>query len=201
MLEGGIRVPFIVWSKDIENSKQSGKIYDGLVSLADIAPTLMAQACDKPYAHPTDGVNIMPYITGNKPPLKGRTWFCSLGGSLEKLTGIKKFTRRQYDAEIVHLAYIQDDQKVLCWIPQDGTSPGAVYAELPNVIGKKNQSDLLAEPTPVSGVVPGKGAGRNLYKQMTELIHSSGDTMVPVWSGDRGKSSKSWMSFAEKTKK
>ena len=33
VLEGGIRVPFIVWSEEISNSKMAGRHYDGLVSV------------------------------------------------------------------------------------------------------------------------------------------------------------------------
>jgi len=97
MLEGGIRVPFIVWSAALAKSKQSGALYDGLVSLADIAPTLMAQASAEPYAYPTDGVDLMPYVSGAKPPLTGRTFFCALKGDpKKKMSGVKDFTQSKF---------------------------------------------------------------------------------------------------------
>ena len=124
MLDGGIRVPFLVWSADLAASNQSGKLYDGLVSLADIAPTLMVQATSNPYAHPTDGVDLMPYLSGEAPARRTHLVLCA-GGIAEKMTGIEEFTESRFDADLVHLAYVRDDQKLLCWIPQDDMQPGA----------------------------------------------------------------------------
>jgi len=198
MLDGGIRVPFIVWSAELAASKQSGKLYDGLISLTDIAPTLIAQASDKLYAHPTDGVDLMPYISGKKAPLQGRTWFCALAGSLEKMTGIRNFTDPEYDGRIVHAAYVQDERKLLCWIPQNDTGPGAVHTRLPNVVGETNPAELVREQTPVAGAIPTEGLGRVLYERMAGLIRSNRDALVPVWSGGFSKKTReSWMSFAK----
>ena len=46
-----------------------------------------------------------------------------------------------------------------------------------------------------NGMVPVEGNGRKLYENMTELIRSNGDELVPVWSGDfrPNKSKESWM--------
>ncbi|MCL1046013.1 sulfatase-like hydrolase/transferase [Shewanella electrodiphila] len=60
LLEGGIHVPFIAhWPKRI----QPGQTFDGLVSSLDIAATsvAIAEASDKQL----DGVNLIPYLTGN----------------------------------------------------------------------------------------------------------------------------------------
>ena len=65
--EGGIRVPFIVWSDEISNSRNKGSVYDGLVSTADVAPTLMALT-GKSEPESFDGKNIMSYITGSESP-------------------------------------------------------------------------------------------------------------------------------------
>jgi len=213
MLDGGIRTPFIVWSADLAKSKQSGKVYDGLVSLADIAPTLMAQASRPssptgsvavctPYAHPTDGVDLMPYINGNRPPLKGRTYFCALKGDTKtknKMSGVQEFTNARFSGDIVHLAYVEDDQKLLCWIPQNEVAPGATYARLPNVVGKCDPAKALRERTPVAGTVPSEGYGRMLYGNMKALIRTHGDELVPVWSGVIGKNSLpvSWMGLGK----
>lgn len=93
--EGGIRVPFIVWSADIAASSASGSVYDGLVSLADVAPTLRSLAGMTERSYPTDGANMLPYWMGAKEPPIGRTYFwsnVSWGGSLRtKLDGAHDF--------------------------------------------------------------------------------------------------------------
>jgi len=98
----------------------------------------------------------------------------------------------------VHLAYVEDDRKLLCWIPQNDTPPGATHARLPNVVGKSDPAKLLRERTPVAGTVPLQEPGRTLYESMTKLIRSGGDGLVPVWSGVQSRKTKvSWMSFAD----
>ena len=67
--------------------------------------------------------------------------------------------------------------------------PGAVYARLPNVVGKTNPADLVREKTPLAGIVPVAGPGCVLHKEMADLIHPNGGSLVPVWSGDVGKTS------------
>jgi arylsulfatase A-like enzyme len=199
MLDGGIRVPFFVWSAELAKSKQSGQIYDGLVSLADIAPTLMRQATSKPYAHPTDGADLMPYLSGERAPLKDRTWFCALQASPEKMSGIEEFSESGLDADLVHLAYVRDDRKLLCWIPQNDTAPGATHARLPKVVGMADPAKPLCEQTPKAGVIPMEGPGRALYDEMVELIRAGDDSLVPVWSGITGKTpvTYSWKSLAK----
>jgi len=183
MLDGGVRVPFFIWSADLAASAQSGTLYDGLVSLADVAPTLMAQANDKPYAYPTDGVDLTPYLTGAQPKLTGRQYFCALQGSLSKMSGIDAFTDEPYKDDIVHVAYVEDDRKLLCWIPQDGSRPGASYTKLPMVVGLDDPATPLLEQTPRSGSIPVEGPGRAMYERMLEIIEAGGDDFVPVWSG------------------
>jgi len=63
--EGGIRVPWIVqWKGHIS----AGKVDDRPVIQLDILPTALAAACAeaKP-ANNLDGVNLLPYIAGDKP--------------------------------------------------------------------------------------------------------------------------------------
>jgi arylsulfatase A-like enzyme len=62
VLEGGIRVPFMVrWTGRIP----AGKVYDAPVISLDIHPTVMAAAGGKiPADAKLDGVNLLPYITG-----------------------------------------------------------------------------------------------------------------------------------------
>lgn len=64
MLEGGIRVPFLVQWK---GTLPSGKTYDRPVSSLDILPTALAAAGAKSIAsQPLDGVNLLPYLQGEK---------------------------------------------------------------------------------------------------------------------------------------
>ena len=113
------------------------------------------------------------------------------------MSGVDEFSESKFSGDIVHLAYVEDDQKLLCWIPQNETPPGATSARLPNVVGKSDPAKPLREQTPIAGVVPMEGAGRKLYENMTELIRSNSNDLVPVWSGDfrPNKSKESWMGF------
>jgi len=64
LLEGGIRVPFLVqWKGRIP----AGKTYDQPVISLDIMPTSLAAAGVKPRPDwKLDGVNLLPYLTGEK---------------------------------------------------------------------------------------------------------------------------------------
>ena len=74
--DGGIRVPYIVWSKALSITESKPDYYDGLVSLCDILPTAVK------YVDPStdlesmeiDGTDLMPYLMGQKPPLEGRLY-------------------------------------------------------------------------------------------------------------------------------
>jgi len=61
--EGGIRVPFIIkWPGKLP----AGKKYNSPVSTLDIFPTLLAAAGSKHFGKPLDGVNLLPYLRGEK---------------------------------------------------------------------------------------------------------------------------------------
>jgi hypothetical protein len=113
------------------------------------------------------------------------------------MSGTDGFAESGFNAGLVHLAYVRDDQKLLCWIPQDGQSPGASYARLPEVVGMEDPAAPLREETPKSGAVPVEGPGRVLYEETVDLIHSNGDALVPVWSGDfrKKRTKESWKGF------
>ena len=76
-LDGGIRVPFIVYSPEIAASTNKPSHYDGLVSVCDILPTAV-QFVDETFSldhlH-TDGTDLHPYLTGEQPKLTGRRYF------------------------------------------------------------------------------------------------------------------------------
>jgi arylsulfatase A-like enzyme len=63
--EGGVRVPFMVrWPGHIK----PGLVYRDVVSLLDILPTSVAAAGGRlPTDRVYDGVDIVPYVTGQKP--------------------------------------------------------------------------------------------------------------------------------------
>lgn len=62
VLEGGIRVPFLVqWKGHIP----LGKVDERPVISLDIHPTALAAAGAAPQAPPLDGVNLLPHLTGN----------------------------------------------------------------------------------------------------------------------------------------
>jgi arylsulfatase A-like enzyme len=62
MLEGGIRIPFLVQWK---GTLPAGKTYDRPVSSLDILPTALALAGSKSIAaQPLDGVNLIPHLKG-----------------------------------------------------------------------------------------------------------------------------------------
>ena len=64
MWEGGIRVPFLAQWKGVF---PAGKTYDRPVSSLDILPTALAQAGAKSIAaQPLDGVDILPYLKGER---------------------------------------------------------------------------------------------------------------------------------------
>lgn len=62
LLEGGIRIPFIVrWKSKLPE----GKVYEKPVISLDILPTALAAAGTKPAASPAiDGVNLLPFLQG-----------------------------------------------------------------------------------------------------------------------------------------
>jgi arylsulfatase A-like enzyme len=72
--EGGIRVPFMMrWPGHIK----AGLVYRDVVSLLDVLPTSVAVAGGKlPTDRVYDGVNLMPYLTGQKtgPPHSMLAW-------------------------------------------------------------------------------------------------------------------------------
>jgi len=74
MYEGGIRVPFIVrWPRRLKG----GQLYEHPVIALDILPTAAAAAgADLPTDRKIDGVNLLPYLTGEKntPPHDSLFW-------------------------------------------------------------------------------------------------------------------------------
>jgi len=74
-LEGGVRIPYIVtWPGKIRAGQTDGR----MVSSLDIAPTAAALA-GASLPHGTDGVNLIPYLTGANPGTPNPTLFWRAG--------------------------------------------------------------------------------------------------------------------------
>jgi arylsulfatase A-like enzyme len=73
LLEGGIHVPFLMQWK---GRMPGGKVYKNMVSSLDIVPTTLALAGAKIRPEwQLDGVNLLPYISGEKPGKPHKTLF------------------------------------------------------------------------------------------------------------------------------
>jgi arylsulfatase A-like enzyme len=72
LLEGGIRVPLIIsWPRLIVPDAECKQIMTSM----DFLPTLLSAAGTEPHPdYPSDGINLMPVITGKIPPMS-RTLF------------------------------------------------------------------------------------------------------------------------------
>ncbi len=182
-LEGGLRVPFIIWSSEIAKGNRSGTIYDGLVSIVDIAPTILALAKDVNNIDLGDGLNIIPFATGNIPPPKGRIYFWANNSDYNHLTGNTDFGLPTRPERLPQTVYIKDNQKIIHWNTAAAEYMGAVCNELPNVLEIRNHLDLVAEKTPQVNIFPESPEGRDLYEEMILFLKEQGSGLVPYWSG------------------
>ncbi len=144
--EGGIRVPFIVWSGEISKSKHRGSVYDGLVSAADIAPTLMALA-GKNDLEGFDGNNIMPYITRSESPTpESQIFYYREPLGHHQVTGAESlYPGEKRGMHMMLEAFIQKDRK---YLRIQGLYNKKVYERgmaLPDVRGVADPDKKLAE--------------------------------------------------------
>ena len=122
VLEGGIRVPFLVqWKGRIP----AGQVLDHPVISLDIVPTALAVSgiAPQPFAHKRaqlDGVNLLPYLTGesDKPPHQSLFW---------------RFRFPPNKPEMYRWAIRNGDWKLV----KDGLEPLALY-NLADDIGETN---------------------------------------------------------------
>jgi arylsulfatase A-like enzyme len=180
-LEGGIRVPFIVWSREIANSVASGSIYDGLVSLADIAPTLLALASDDVYAHPTDGIDLLPYAMGEQSMPTARRFFWANRASANFLSDFGQFDPKGEHREMVQSVLIEDHDKLLRWRIPGTTRVGAVHIRLPDAQGVTDPAKVLRERVPRAGELPEDEAGRRMLQEWRQLVLTQ-ETLFPEWT-------------------
>ena len=67
LYEGGLRVPLIIrWPGQVP----AGKVESTPVISTDLVPTLLAATGTAPSAQPSDGVNLVPLLTGGKKPAR-----------------------------------------------------------------------------------------------------------------------------------
>tara|TARA_R110002049_G_scaffold2750_2_gene21485 strand:+ start:276797 stop:278449 length:1653 start_codon:yes stop_codon:yes gene_type:complete len=77
LFEGGVRVPMLIkWP----NAIPAKQVFGGTTSTLDLFPTIAAAAgIDVPTAIPLDGVNLLPYLTGERDGSPHETLFWSNG--------------------------------------------------------------------------------------------------------------------------
>lgn len=103
--EGGIRIPFLLQWKD---RLPAGQVYDKPVISLDLYPTIAA-AAGKPVDRPDiDGVNLLPYLTGEQTEAPHDFLFWSFNGRMALRRGDWKIMRNRPDQE-VELFRIGDD--------------------------------------------------------------------------------------------
>jgi arylsulfatase A-like enzyme len=89
--EGGIRVPFMVqWQGQLP----AGEVEHRMVSALDIFPTVVAAAGTKLPEQPLDGVNLLPYLTGEKHGSPHETLYWRMGANYALRRGEWKLVRQ-----------------------------------------------------------------------------------------------------------
>lgn len=97
LLEGGIRIPFMMQWK---GRLPAGKVYDAPVTSLDILPTALAAAGAKPLAPAQlDGVNLIPFLAGEKKDPPHDVLFWRYGGQFAVRRGDWKLVRQNARAE------------------------------------------------------------------------------------------------------
>ena len=181
-LEGGIRVPFIVWSQELAGSKAGGSVCDRLVSLADISPTVMAAAAPES-KFPTDGIDLMPRLLETRAwPEKRRYLITNSCYTFQNTGALDYGIEFRKGQQLMQYVLVTDSAKVICWNPQGTEKLGVVYRELPDVAGKEAPVLLMKEETPKDGEVPATGPGAALFNELVETIKSSDGDIRQTWS-------------------
>jgi arylsulfatase A-like enzyme len=107
--EGGIRVPFLVrWSGRIP----AGKVYDRPVSSLDILPTAL-EAAGIPGDEALEGVNLLPYLNGEKSGLPNEALFWRYGEKRAVRMGDWKLTDMGEGWKLYNLAEDIGEEKDL----------------------------------------------------------------------------------------
>ncbi len=144
VLEGGIRVPMILrWPGNVPG----GQVYQEMVSSTDVYPTLVAAAgLAMPKNQPTDGVDLLPYLVGEKND-QPHEWLCwqnrswiprEAGGQTKPKPNIHNSAIRKGDWKLVRL-----DET----IGSEASPPAWKLYDLASDIGE--QHDVAAEHSEV----------------------------------------------------
>lgn len=106
VFEGGIRVPFMVSWKGV---LPAGKVYDHPVISLDIHPTILAAAgVEPPPDARLDGVDLLPYLKGEKTERPHDTLFWRFGNQWAVRSGDWKLLKATQDADPM-LFNLRDD--------------------------------------------------------------------------------------------
>jgi len=140
-LEGGVRIPYIVaWPGRIP----SGRVDNRMVSSLDITPTAAALAGAK-LPHGTDGVNLIPYLTGQNAAVPNPTLYWRAGPSF----AIRDGDWKMWD---VNRADPKEGASVGAEVTPDGTkhegSPFGRYVMVYDLGADRGETKNLAEARP-----------------------------------------------------
>lgn len=186
LYEGGIRTPLFVWSSGIASSSMAGSVYDGLVSLADIAPTLAALGGEAGHAYPSDGENMAPYVM-NGQEKKDKIFFYSGLGRRQHLDDyVYFFGDSAPDASrMMQCVYVKDDEKIISLQSQTRPQMHSVsYFLVPDARTYDDPEQIMTETPLMHGVYPKDPYACELYCEMTRMIFSSGGDIRIEWSGE-----------------
>lgn len=188
VLEGGMRVPFIVWSDAIASSKMAGKHYDGLVSVCDVLPTCYSLATGQNVSE-YDGANIMPYLLGEKEKLTNRIYY--YGGAQRHWFGTKSKdtypVKNKNDKVSITKAFVHDEYKQIHYQAHKTTEPRDLYFHFEDAVGKENPQDILSESYDFE-----KGRISNATKEQVDRLSALQEKFVrehksdlkDEWSGE-----------------
>ena len=107
VFEGGIRVPFVArWAGHLPE----GRVLEEPVIALDLFATAAALAGTKPVAgHPLDGVDLLPYLLGEKKELPARPLFWRTGGGKTWAVREGRYKLLQQDAPLPQLYDLASD--------------------------------------------------------------------------------------------
>jgi len=152
VLEGGIRVPFIIQWK---GRLPAGKVDDRTIIQLDILPTALAAAGHPlPASEGLDGVNLLPYLTGEKPDAPHEALFWRYGTKHAVRKGNWKLTDQGDGAKLFDLAKdIGEKNDLSTQLPDKFAELEADYqrwntANLPAKWGREGRSPKSAQQSP-----------------------------------------------------
>jgi arylsulfatase A-like enzyme len=189
VLEGGIRVPYIVWSKELEKSSMSGKYYDGLVSVCDVLPTCLSLSGKISQDYETDGTDIMPYLLGTKEKLSNRIYhFESIQRYQFGTKSKDTFTvANKHDKTSVIRAFIHDMDKRIYYKPHKNIESRELFFHLQDAIGKDNPQGILSESYDIEMNRISNATNEQADKVLflyEKFISENKDDLEDEWSGE-----------------